>query len=44
MQTLVENPLMTIESFNLQFQLGNKIGKLLNGDGDGKWEKPCSMW
>ena len=24
MQTPIENPLMTIESFNLQFQLGDK--------------------
>jgi hypothetical protein len=32
MQTLVENPLMTIESFNRQFQIGEKEREA------GKWE------
>ena len=33
MQTPVENPLMTIESFNKQFQIGEKEGKRSTGGG-----------
>ncbi len=45
MQTSVENPLMTIESFNRQFQIGEKEkGSGQVGGGSRKWEKPCSMW
>jgi len=44
MQTPVENPPMTIESFNRQFRLERRKGKRSSGGGSRKWEKPCSMW
>jgi len=44
MQTPVENPLATIESFNRQFQIGERrMGRRSSGDGSRKWEIPCSM-
>jgi len=43
MQTSVENPLMTIESFNRQFQIGEGkgSGQVGMGEGSGKFHVQC---
>ena len=45
-ESKVENPLTTIESFNRQFQIGEKEREAVKWgwDGSRKWERPCSMW
>lgn len=43
-ESKVDNPLATIESFNRQFQLGEKGRGRSSGDGKRKSEIPCSMW
>jgi hypothetical protein len=44
MQPPVENPLMTIGSFNRQFQIGEEERVAVEWGGSRKWERSCFMW